>query len=73
MEETVLTHLFSNVGVPAAICFYTLFSVNKNIEKLIDAINKLSADIGIFDSRLTRLEHASDELKHAVDDLKRRQ
>lgn len=63
MEETVLTHLFSNVGVPAAICFYTLFSVNKNIEKLIDAINKLSADIGNFDQRLTRLEQSVHELR----------
>lgn len=63
MEETVLTHLFSNVGVPAAICFYTLFSVNKNIEKLIDAINKLSSDIGNFDQRLTRLEQSVHELR----------
>lgn len=71
MEETVLTHLFSNVGVPAAICFYTLFSVNKNIEKLGTAINKLSGDIGGFEFRLTRLEHSVEELKRAVGDIKR--
>ena len=63
MEETVLTHLFSNVGVPAAVCFYTLFSVNKNIEKLIAAINKLSADINGVDFRLTRLEQDVHALK----------
>lgn len=72
MEETVLTHLFSNVGVPAAICFYTLFSVNQNIAKLTDAINKLSADIGKFDHRLSTLEHVVEEIKRTVEELKGR-
>lgn len=66
MEETVLTHLFSNVGLPAAICFYTLFSVNQNIAKLTDAINKLSADIGKFDHRLTTLEQSVEDLNRRL-------
>lgn len=60
MEETVLTHLLSNVGIPAAMAFYVLFGVNKTLnkqdetlQKLTDAINKLNTD---FDCRLTRLE-----------------
>ena len=63
MEETVLSHLFSNVGVPAAVCFYTLFSANKNIEKLIAAINKLPTDIVGFDRRLAMLEQDVHALK----------
>ena len=44
MEDTALGHILSNVGVPAAICFYTLFRVNHTLENLTDAINKLTCD-----------------------------
>lgn len=52
MDELVL-HALSNVGVPAAICFYTLFQVNKNLEKLTDAFNRWS---DLIDRRLNDLE-----------------
>ena len=53
MEETALTHILSNVGVPAAICFYTLFRVNQTLQKLTDAINKLTNDM---DKRIDKVE-----------------
>ena len=40
MDETILVHILSNVGIPAALCFYTLFSVSKNLEKLTEAVKK---------------------------------
>lgn len=60
MEETMLTHLLSNVGIPAAICFYTLFNVNKSIEKLADAFNRLA---DVIHQRLYHLEHDVRELQ----------
>ena len=59
MEETVLIHALSNVGVPAALCFYTLFCVNRNIEKLTDAINRWEASL---DRRISDLESDVKEL-----------
>lgn len=72
MEETVLTHLLSNVGIPAAMAFYVLFGVNKTLnkqdetlQKLTDAINKLTVDV---DKRISKLEdrvdHFSREVQH---------
>lgn len=53
MEEPIIAHLLSNVGIPAALCFYTLFNVNKNLEKLTDAFNRWS---DVIEHRLTDLE-----------------
>ncbi|MBO4779869.1 MAG: YvrJ family protein [Selenomonadaceae bacterium] len=65
MEETVLTHLLSNVGIPAAICFYTLFGVNKTLKELTAAINNLTVDV---DKRISKLEdrvdHFTQEVRH---------
>lgn len=75
MDE-VLMHALSNVGVPAALCFYTLFEVNRNVKKLTDSIDKLDNDIT---HRVSRLEDTSKhngeiikELQFAVKELQRR-
>ena len=49
MTEELFAHLLGNIGVPAALCFYTLFQVNRSIEKLIQTIEKL-------EKRIDRLE-----------------
>lgn len=54
MDDTTVAHLLSNVGVPAALCFYTLFNVNRNLEKLTDAVNRWNESL---DRRLTALEN----------------
>lgn len=54
MDETVLVHILSNVGIPAALCFYTLFNVSKNLEKLTEAVNRWEESL---DRRLTELEN----------------
>lgn len=59
MDELFL-HALSNVGVPAALCFYTLFEVNRNVKKLSDSIDRLDSDVN---RRVTRLEDAVAELK----------
>lgn len=40
--EDIIFNTISNIGVPAAVCFYTLFAVNKNLQKLINSVDKLS-------------------------------
>ena len=62
MEEMFL-HALSNVGVPAALCFYTLFEVNKNVKRLADSIDRLDVDLK---TRVSRLEDAVAELKRQV-------
>ena len=42
MEGELLLNLFGNVGVPAAICFYTLHGVKDTLDKLTSAINNLN-------------------------------
>ena len=42
MEEQLILTLFSNVGIPAAICFYTLYGVRNSLDKLTDAIKLLT-------------------------------
>lgn len=49
MTEELFAHMLGNIGVPAALCFYTLFQVNRSIEKLIQTIEKL-------EKRIDRLE-----------------
>ena len=46
---TALAPLVGNIGVPAALCFYTLFEVNKNLKRLVDGVDKL-------EKRIERLE-----------------
>lgn len=66
MEGDVLIKLLSNIGVPAALCFYTLFEVNKNVKKLADSINRLADDT---DKRLDKLENKMTELSYRVESL----
>ena len=53
MGEEFLGHLLGNIGVPAALCFYTLFEVNKNVKRLADSINRLGDDV---DKRISRID-----------------
>ena len=64
MEEELLIKLLSNIGVPAAVCFYTLWGVNRSLRELTGAINKLTSDV---DSRITRLEAKVDFLQKRGD------
>lgn len=75
MGEEFLLNLLRDIGLPGAVCLYTLFGVNKTLQKqdttfegLTDAINKLSSDI---DKRLDRQEAETRYLKSSVDELKR--
>ena len=52
MEEMILQHI-SGFGFPALVCFYLMFRVNITMEKLSEAINKLSTDV---EKRLEKLE-----------------
>lgn len=70
MESEVLIKLFENIGVPAAICFYTLFRVNQTLRDLTAAINKLTTDV---DRRLEKLEDKNRELAAEVKSLRRRE
>lgn len=70
MPEEILSHIIGNVGVPAAICFYTLFRVNQTLKELADAINKLTAD---NDKRLDNIEATTRELQHKIELLNRKE
>ncbi len=60
MPEELIVKTLANVGVPAAICFYTLFRVNQTLKELTEAINRLTCDM---DKRLDRLEEDVRNLK----------
>lgn len=62
MEQLIFQAL-GNVGVPAALCFYTLFEVNKNVKKLTDSIDRLDNDIN---RRFTRLEEILADLRKPI-------
>ena len=66
MEEELLFKLLGNIGVPAAICFYTLFGVNKTLKDLTSAINKLTTDV---DKREAEQSHEIARLKDKVNEL----
>lgn len=66
MEDELLFKLLGNIGVPAAICFYTLFGVNKTLKDLTSAINKLTTDV---DKREAEQSHEISRLKDKVHDL----
>lgn len=53
MPDEIIVKLLENIGFPAAVCFYTLFGVNKTLKELTGAINKLSTDV-----ERRELEHA---------------
>lgn len=66
MEEELLFKLLGNIGVPAAICFYTLFGVNKTLKDLTSAINKLTSDV---DKNVQEQSHEIAKLKDRVHEL----
>ena len=70
MGEEVLAHLLSNVGVPAAICFYTLFGVSKTLKELTNAINRQTDEM---DKRLDKIENKTNELSLEVKALQRKE
>lgn len=64
MEEEIIFKILANVGVPAAICFYTLYGVNKTLEELTTAIKKLGADVDKHQSRqVQEFNKLKDEVK----------
>ena len=76
MGEEFIANLLSSIGIPAALCFYTLFGVNRTLKELTDAINKLTTDV---DRRLDkqedetrRLQSSVAELNHTVNALQHR-
>ena len=76
MGEEFIANLLGSIGIPAALCFYTLFGVNKTLKELADAINKLTTDV---DKRLDkqedetrRLQSTVAELNHSVNVLQHR-
>ena len=68
MGEEFIANLLSSIGIPAALCFYTLFGVNKTLKELTDAINKLTTDV---DKRLDKQESETRLVQNAVSELKR--
>lgn len=67
MEEELLFKFLGNVGVPATICFYTLYGVNRTLKELSTAINKLASDA---DKHKTEQIHEFEKLKDTVKELK---
>ena len=64
MEELILKAV-GNIGVPAVICLYTLFGVNKTLKELTDAINKMSSDV----QKIKELENQTRELSYKFEKL----
>ena len=62
MEQEFFFKLLGNIGVPAAICFYTLFGVNKTLKELTDAINKMATDV----QKIEKLEQQVQDLTFKV-------
>ena len=69
MPEDFLVHVFSNIGVPAALCFYTLFEVNKNIKLLKSSVTNLIAEVT---RNLNRLADLVDKLDRRIERLEDR-
>ena len=66
METDFLSHVLGNIGIPAALCFYTLFEVNKNLKRLSDSIDRLADDV---DKRIDKVEVKIQELSFRLENL----
>ena len=66
MEPEFFSQLLGNIGIPAALCFYTLFEVNKNLKRLSDSIDRLAGDV---DKRLDKVEVKIHELSFRLETL----
>ena len=77
MEEELLFKLLGNIGVPAAICFYTLYGVNKTLKELTGAINKLTTDVDKREAEqsqeISKLKDKVHELTFKVENLSRKE
>ena len=77
MTEELIVNLLSNVGIPAAICFYVLFRVNQTLKELTAAINKQTEDLVRRcieqASELSMLKDRINELTHKVENLSRKE
>lgn len=62
MTEELLLKVISNIGVPAAVCFYTLFGVNKTLKELTEAINRMAVDV----QKIDKMERQIEDLKLQV-------
>lgn len=60
MTEELIVKTLANIGVPAALCFYTLFTVNKNVEKLTDAVKEWNKSLS---ERIKDLENDIRDLR----------
>lgn len=73
MGEEFVANTLSNIGIPAAICFYTLFGVNKTLKELTAAINKQTTDIERREieqsSEISMLKDKINELTYRVEKL----
>ena len=66
MGEEFIVNLLSNVGIPAAICFYTLFGVNKTLKELTAAIDRQTREI---ERRESEQSHEISALRDKVNEL----
>ena len=77
LEEELLFKLLGNIGVPAAICFYTLYGVNKTLKELTGAINKLTNDVDKHEAEqsheISKLKDKVHELNFKVENLLRKE
>ena len=64
MEELFIKAI-GNIGVPAVICLYTLFGVNKALKDLTDAINKMAVDV----QKIKELDNRTLELSYKIEKL----
>lgn len=65
MADDFLVNALGNVAAPVIICLYTLFQVNKNLEKLANSFDRWG---DLIDRRLKDLEDDVKALKNARSD-----
>lgn len=73
----MLIRLIGNIGVPAVVCLYTLYGVNKTLKELSDAINKQTLEIERRESEQSKeigdLKSKVSELAFKVEGILRRE
>ena len=73
----MLIRLIGNIGVPAVVCLYTLYGVNKMLKELSDAINKQTLEIERRESEQSKeigdLKSKVSELAFKVEGILRRE
>ena len=71
MEEFIAKTV-SNIGIPAALCFYTLFGVNRTLQKQDITLKELAAaikDLTVDVKKIEKLEGQVRELAYKVEKL----